>query len=97
METSEDRRKIRGKVEGRTASTPSSLLRHIYLAAELLNRVSSLRTKALTLNKQANAYEKAAELITDDDGEPLFEDNAAKLGMTYIGEVLPLSRKDLDK
>ena len=75
---------------GATATT----IRH---KADLLNRVSALRTKAQALTKRATAYEKAAGSIRDDDGEPLFEDNAAGMGLVYIGDVLPLSRKELVK
>ena len=47
---------------------------------DLLNRVSALRTKAQAL------YEKAARPIKD-DGEPIFEDNAAKMGTVHIRDA----------
>ena len=34
--------------------------------------------------------------MADDDREHLSEKNAARLALTYIGEVLPLSRKESD-
>ena len=53
-----------------TVTTP---LRGVGRKADLLNRLSALRTKGQALTKQVTAYEKAARPIKDDDGEPLFE------------------------
>ena len=38
-----------------------------------------------------------AKLIEDDNREPLFEDNAIKIGILYIKDILLLSRKELNK
>ena len=67
-------------------------------ADTLRNRASSLRKKANALQKQADAYDQAAQAVEDGDltvsGE---EAPLAKYGMTYIGEVLTLSRKEVNR
>ena len=67
---------------------------------ELLNRAFALRTKAAAMEKQAQKDEKAADQLEDndddDDDGPIEETAKATTGMAYIGDVLPLTRKDLD-
>ena len=61
----------------------------------LRSRATSLRKKASALQKQADAYEKAADQLQDDADAP--EDTGlGKHGMVYIGDVLKLSRKEVN-
>ncbi|KAL8707645.1 MAG: hypothetical protein Q9225_007727 [Loekoesia sp. 1 TL-2023] len=64
----------------------------------LHGRALSLRKKAQALMKQADAYERAAAAAEENGEEDvdLEEDPMAKLGMSYIGEVLSLSRKEFN-
>ena len=62
----------------------------------LRSRAGNLIKKANALLKQADAYHRAAESMAEDAKAP--EDTPiGKHGMTYIGDVLTLSRKEVNK
>ena len=62
----------------------------------LRSRASNLRKKAQALLKQANAYDTAADAMGESDPAPE-EDESAKHGMSFIGEVLSLNRREFNK
>jgi hypothetical protein len=63
----------------------------------LRSRALSLRKKASALTKQADSYEKATDQM-DLAGKPSPKETAVgKHGMTYIGDVLTLSRKEVQR
>ncbi|KAL8735552.1 MAG: hypothetical protein Q9166_000720 [cf. Caloplaca sp. 2 TL-2023] len=55
---------------------------------------ASMRKKAEVLEKQVKAYELAAEKMKPDNTPMPPEDDAAKHGMSYIGQIMSLSRKE---
>lgn len=55
-----------------------------------------MRKKALAFNRQAEAYEKTAETMSDFE-MPSEETLLAKAGMSYLGDVLSLSRKEFNR
>ena len=83
----------------RNSSLTADRLRHPRFTKfnKLLGRVSALRKKAAALNKQANAYQQAAESINDVGREILLEDSTTTFVLIPIGGVLPLSRKKLGR
>ena len=65
--------------------------------ADILHtRALSMRKKALALNRQAEAYKKTAETMSDFE-MPSEETLLAKAGMSYLGNVLSLSRKEFNR
>ena len=88
------------QAEGIGGTSTKSATASVGPKRELLNRACALRTKAAAMEKQAQKDEKAADQLKyndDDDDDGLIEETAkATTGMAYIGDVLPLTRKDLD-
>ena len=83
---------------GTAGSFPKNAAERIGPKRELLNRAFTLRTKAAAMIKQAEKDERAADRLdddNDDNGLPQ-ETTKATTAMVYIGDVLPLTRKDLD-
>lgn len=60
----------------------------------LRRRAENLRKKATALNKKADAYDQAAGMMKGSNESLSEETDVAKKGMTFIGEVLSLNRKD---
>ncbi|KAL8905498.1 MAG: hypothetical protein Q9207_002601 [Kuettlingeria erythrocarpa] len=85
--------KMAGRNEGGTfASTPSTST--ATKKGSLLTRATAMRDKATALIKQADAYEKAAKQIPEDDTSILLESETEQHGMDYLGEVLKYSKKE---
>ncbi|CAD6585007.1 MAG: hypothetical protein ASARMPRED_001978 [Alectoria sarmentosa] len=63
----------------------------------LRSRASSLRKKANALQKQADAYDQVVDAMENQGLTVSEEEPLTKCGMAYIGEVLTLSRKEVNR